>query len=403
MIKIDFTKELYNYWKLINENDIKKINDFFNQEEILNILYEIEKDRKKIILFSLIIFIIAWISFLFFEKYIIYILIALIIVFSILIILFIKNKSVKQDIFPKFVKIIDNDIIYSENEIIAINKNDIDKLIKNQFLKKFDEIAIIEETEKYIIEDSIIYKIYNENNSNTINFYWAEIATSFPKKIRKNWKDEKINITTNHCYIIKINFLNPKFKIKTPILIKNDNTESKKSKKIIYLFFISFLITLWLFSILFNLWIELKSYYIFIWFLIFVMIYYLYMTITYQKKKVNLENIEFEKKFDVSCDDEIESRKLLTNDFMYRILDFSNKISIKRKYSFYFEDNFFYIKLDLIDIKNWYMEVNTFKNIFKNLKDYIHFYIEIKNIESLTNDLKLFYFDTWSYNKKITK
>jgi len=111
--------------------------------------------------------------------------------------------------------------------------------------------------------------------------------------------------------------------------------------------------------------------------------------------------MEFEQKFDVYCQDDIESRKLLTPDFMYRILDYSNKIWKKRKYSFYFKDNIFYIKLDLTKVKSWYMDVNMFSNVFKNLKAYIEFYVEIKNIKSLSQDLKLFYFDTWSYNKTV--
>jgi hypothetical protein len=56
-----------------------------------------------------------------------------------------------------------------------------------------------------------------------------------------------------------------------------------------------------------------------------------------RRNKVNLENIEFEKKFDVYSDDQVESRAILTPSFMYRILDFVNKISKKRVYELFFK------------------------------------------------------------------
>jgi len=82
-----------------------------------------------------------------------------------------------------------------------------------------------------------------------------------------------------------------------------------------------------------------------------ILIYYLIFLI-YNKiinnKRVKLENVDFEKKFDVYCKDQIESRKVLTPDFMYKIVDYVNKISNTRVYEFHFFGNEIYIKRDLM-------------------------------------------------------
>jgi hypothetical protein len=39
------------------------------------------------------------------------------------------------------------------------------------------------------------------------------------------------------------------------------------------------------------------------------------------------------------------------------------------------------------------MDFSSWKSVFKNLEDYVEFYLELKNIANLTTDLKLFYYD----------
>jgi hypothetical protein len=39
------------------------------------------------------------------------------------------------------------------------------------------------------------------------------------------------------------------------------------------------------------------------------------------------------------------------------------------------------------------MNFSPWESVFTNLKDYVEFYLEIKNITALTQDLKLFYYD----------
>jgi len=63
---------------------------------------------------------------------------------------------------------------------------------------------------------------------------------------------------------------------------------------------------------------------------------------------VKLENIDFEKEFDVYSEDKIESRVLLTPSFMYRLVDYVNKISRKRIYELFFKDDYIYVKYDIL-------------------------------------------------------
>jgi hypothetical protein len=64
---------------------------------------------------------------------------------------------------------------------------------------------------------------------------------------------------------------------------------------------------------------------------------------------------------------------------MYRIVDFVNKINNKRVYEMYLNKNIFYIKYNL-KTKN-YFEFSELKSVYTDLKDYVEFYLEIKNID----------------------
>ena len=87
----------------------------------------------------------------------------------------------------------------------------------------------------------------------------------------------------------------------------------------------------------------------------------------HSKKKMNihrveLENIEFEKLFDVKCQDQVKSRMILTPAFMDRIVSFVHKTG--NQYEFLFQGNTMYIKRKIL---GKYLEVGTEKNILTNL------------------------------------
>jgi hypothetical protein len=147
-------------------------------------------------------------------------------------------------------------------------------------------------------------------------------------------------------------------------------------------------------------------------FWMFFIIYFIYGYLKWNGR-VKVENIEFEKEFDIYSDDQIESRRLLTPSFMYRLVDFVNKISRKRVYELYFHDNYFYLKYNIMATNsfvnlNWfgsssYLEFSPYKSIYKNVEKIVEFYLEIKNITQLSKDLKLFYYDKWMMSKELIK
>lgn len=115
-----------------------------------------------------------------------------------------------------------------------------------------------------------------------------------------------------------------------------------------------------------------------------------------------MENIDFEKRFDVFCEDPEQTRQLLTPSFMYRILDYIDKIDPKRVYTFYFDQDHFFVKYDILaSRKGNYMEISTMRKIADSLDDFVTFYLEVQGIKSLIADLKLLYLDEKSISTKI--
>ncbi len=68
--------------------------------------------------------------------------------------------------------------------------------------------------------------------------------------------------------------------------------------------------------------------------------------------------MEFEKLFDVRCDDQIMSRRVLTPAFMDRLVDFVKKT--KGKYEFMFEGNALYVKKKL---DSEFLEIDGTRNV----------------------------------------
>jgi len=107
------------------------------------------------------------------------------------------------------------------------------------------------------------------------------------------------------------------------------------------------------------------------------------------RNKIDLENIDFEKMYNVYSEDQIESRMIVNPAFMEKITSLTRKT--KRKYDFLFRDNYFYIK--------WYLDknylsiynINNLSNIVKNEKVFIDWYIDIKEVISFVKDMEILY------------
>jgi len=423
MQNLDFTK-MMNKYPLLKTKDVSFLNKFFNREDIQKILNEIQVSRKKSLKNNLIIFLLILILFyvlslylFLFEEYLMPFLVALFLSIILFFIIYMfkqllskKKKTIKNSIIPEFVKSMWADIKYSEKWTYF--KDFLKKLEHKWILEKYNRVDFIEDSIRYIIWDT----------KNSIEITWAEIKTSEKKTRRTKNGTHTYYVVSNHCYMMKVLFKNPRFTFKKPIKLLEDVSDNYVKK---------FFVVIWIqFTILFTIlssisWDEntdgyaddlLKLAYdnlsITITFLIwmFFVIWFVY-TFMRWKKRVKLENIDFEKEFDVFSEDQIESRKLLTPSFMYRLVDFVNKINHRRIYEMYFHKNYFYLKFNILRTNsfiNWrgfknnnYMEFSKWKNVFKNLEDYVEFFLEIKNITALSKDLKLFYYDKWMMSKKV--
>lgn len=112
--------------------------------------------------------------------------------------------------------------------------------------------------------------------------------------------------------------------------------------------------------------------------------------------RVKLENVEFEKIFDVKCEDQIMSRMLLTPAFMDRLVTFVKKTG--GKYEFLFENETLYVKKKL---NGGFLEINPIKNVASNSKMFVAWFAEIKaeikEVASLITDTGVLVFSRTDY------
>lgn len=386
---IDFTNEI-NKYPLLDLEDVKILNLFFNNPKIYNRIQHIEENRRNLInvWIFLSVLSIIWIGLILYlssNKIItetqtsrwVFLLVVWIIWSRAWVQNLYKETNVKKSLMPIFVNTINSKIQFSnsggyldESSVVLAEK----RLINSYDLEEF-------------IEDSIKFNV-----SEGITISWAEIKTSKETMI-KSKADEKYYTINNHCYIIKIEYANPKIRLQNWVRIKKDRNENS-----LYLSIISLLpaalLTGFIHFIMSNKWILFnKIEYLIIFLILFIIVRYI-IKHWIGKERTKMENYEFEKKFDVYCDDKIESRMVLTPSLMYKLLYYAEKINPKRIYEFHFVENTIYIKFDIQ--KSWikkYMEFNFWKNVNTNLAQYVEFYLEIKNILDLVEDLNLIYLD----------
>lgn len=112
-----------------------------------------------------------------------------------------------------------------------------------------------------------------------------------------------------------------------------------------------------------------------------------------EKLRVKLENTEFEKFFDVYCDDQVTSRMIITPAFMDRLVQFSQKTG--NQYEFLFRSNIMYVKRK---INGAYLEAGTSKDMTKNLDGYVKFYTDMREIMQFVYDMNLMYLSKTDVN-----
>ena len=335
-------------------------------------------------------------------------LIGYLLLFSLPFVLFLVNgvctyfwgDAIKDSLLPLFVKTVNSHMNYQKNPKEDFwNTLFITNCLQNGLLQTYDRL---DKT-----EDAITYDIVNERGEKVMELKSLEVETS---RVSQNGKNRSRH-TNNHFYFSHIRFLNPKFTLKTEIQLKQDFNDSPYLK-----FFITTIVSIVIFVLILIIFQSSQSQsatlmfdgktltffgatFLGTFFIVGKIINYFH-----SKNRVQLENIDFEKRFDVYCKDPEEARTFLTPSFMYRILDYINKIDPKRVYTFYFKDDYFYVAYNIkASFKYQYLEISSLKSIEKNLDDYVMFYLEIKEIQSLIQDLKLFYYDKGTFDTQVIK
>lgn len=422
-MKINFSS-LQKKYPLLDSEDISFLNEFFNKPEILSKFEKINAIRKKRMKLTLVLELIGFIFllYLFYNstlefnsltiQYFIIIecFLAYWIYFLAWIFFMDLRWKIKNEILPKLTREINSELNYDIGEKYYFW--DVDKLINCWLLNKYDRLDIIEDSINFEPK-TVDQNTWKENIPYSIS--WYEFKTSEEHQ-DKNGTHYEVN---NHCYLLKVTFNNARQKISSWITLKRDVNDNFY-RKLFNIFAIDFsiiggyfVITQWengdnygmiiLENISKFINVPLWLFFITLLIAIFIITYQIYSSLI-NKKRVRTENTQFEKEFDVYCNDQILSRKILTPSFMYRIFDFVNKIDKKRSYEFYFLGSNIFIKLDLKRMFwNTYMEVLPTISMFNNMKQFINFYIEIKNVVSLAHDLWLEYFDKDTFENKVIK
>ena len=278
----------------------------------------------------------------------------------------------KMEVLAKLCPVIYSKLAYSHDAKYSFDELDV--LLTSWIIKSYDTIDLV--------EDSMEFEVERDGKKFFVNGF--ELQTS---EIRWSGRDRK-RVVTNHDYLIKAVFPSARIPLKSDLKIISDQADQWITSK----FWSSIVIgiVLWFVSLFITLILELP------WSICFMIAIAIgwgagYAMHLYNNKKMNtnrveLENIEFEKLFDVKCEDQVTSRMILTPAFMDRIVSFVHKTG--NQYEFLFQGNTLYIKRK---IPGKYLEVGTEKNILTNLSWFVQFYCDMREVMLFINDMNLMY------------
>ncbi len=263
-------------------------------------------------------------------------------------------------------------ILYSKLEYSYDTKYSFDELwelLQKGFIQSYDAIDRV--------EDSVFFSVERDGKTFVLN--WFEVETSEMRWSRKNRK----RVTTNHDYLMKIQFPHARIPLGSDMYIVSDMNETSLGIKS----YIGGWVIVIISSIIF--WFEQGFIAGSLFFLALIAIIvgsFLYSRKRFNKTRVKLENITFEKLFDVRCEDQVTSRMILTPAFMDRLVSFVEKTG--NQYEFLFQQNVMYVKRKI----HWaYLEAGTEKDITKNLSWFLQFYIDMREILIFASDMNLLY------------
>ena len=278
----------------------------------------------------------------------------------------------KMEVLAKLCPVIYSKLSYSHDAKYSFDELDV--LLASWILRSYSSIDLV--------EDSMEFEVERDGKNFFVNGF--ELKTS---EIQWSGKNRR-RVTTNHDYLMKAIFPNARIPLKSDLKIVGDQADQWITSK----FWSSIMVWILLWFITFIICLMLE-----IWWSICLLIaiaigwsagYTMYI---HSKKKMNmhrveLENIEFEKLFDVKCEDQVTSRMILTPAFMDRIVSFVHKTG--NQYEFLFQGNTMYIKRKIL---GKYLEVGTEKNILTNLSWFVQFYCDMREVMLFINDMNLMY------------
>lgn len=288
----------------------------------------------------------------------------------------------KSEVLQKMCPLLYSKLEYSYDEKYSFDE--LELLRSNNFLSSYDSLDKV--------EDSVHFGVEKDGKIFSVNGF--ELETS---EVRWSGKNRR-RVTTNHCYLMKAVFPSARIPLASDLFIIHDEADGWGGSNfilpmlgIIFGTLFSLILTL---SIIDNISGSLFMSVIIggcIWYMI-----YHFRKNSQNKNRVQLENIEFEKLFDVKCEDQVTSRMIITPAFMDRIVSFVNKTG--NQYEFLMQGNTMYIKRQ---ISGTYLEAGTEKNMLTNLVGFTQFYTDMREIIQFTYDMNLMYLSKTDTTKHI--
>ncbi len=278
----------------------------------------------------------------------------------------------KMEVLTRMCPLLYSKLQYSHDEKYSFDE--LDLLRGKNFLSSYDSLDRV--------EDSVYFDVEKDGKHFSVN--WFEVETS---EIRGSGKNRK-RVTTNHCYLMKAVFPSTRIPLTSDLYITHDEADGWNGSNYIWpILWAIFGMFFWFFIMM-----MLTDNSSFVFFGTIVIGGLTWYTIYHTRKKsqntnrVQLENIEFEKLFDVKCEDQVTSRMIITPAFMDRIVSFVNKTG--NQYEFLMQGNTMYIKRQ---IQGNYLEAGTEKNMLTNVAGFTQFYTDMREIIQFTYDMNLMY------------
>ena len=278
----------------------------------------------------------------------------------------------KMEVLTRMCPLLYSKLQYSHDEKYSFNE--LDLLREKNFLSSYDSLDRV--------EDSIYFDVEKDGKQFSVN--WFEVETS---EVRGSGKNRK-RVTTNHCYLMKAVFPNARIPLTSDLYIIHDQADGWSGSNyiwpILWAIFSSFFGFMFIAGITNHL---TSSFFMSIviggitWYII-----HHFHKKSQNTNRVQLENIEFEKLFDVKCEDQVTSRMIITPAFMDRIVSFVNKTG--NQYEFLMQGNTMYIKRQ---IQGSYLEAGTEKNMLTNVAGFTQFYTDMREIIQFSYDMNLMY------------